>query len=134
MRTIARGLALTLTLTAAGCSTSEPADDDAAECFEAKCDGYGGAEVLGALSDDPVTNPTSLSTGFTRFGDKALFFASSGGGLWITDGTPGGTKLIRDIGMTYSYGEPPRIAVAGNKAMWTFRGEVWATDGTPTGT
>ena len=103
-------------------------------CDEGKCDSFGGAELLTTFTQT-VTNPDSYPRGFTVLGDSALFFSAVKKGLWTTDGTPAGTKLIRDLEPTLDDYQPtPRIEVLNGKAYWSFMGTVWTTDGTPEGT
>ena len=85
----------------------------------------------------------------TPFGDLLLFSAKeapTGRELWVTDGTPEGTQLLKDIfpgqndGLEYShwlYGRkwsvgPSRVLFAANDS--THGMELWASDGTPEGT
>lgn len=75
------------------------------------------------------------------FGDKLLFggrVTSSDYELWITDGTPGGTTLVKDI-YTGGWSSPVPVIVSGSKAYFTATDlehgrELWVTDGTPAGT
>ena len=73
--------------------------------------------------------------------DKMLFSAStatSGNELWITDGTPTGTTMVKDIYPGSIGGSPRNMTLVGNKVF--FRGydasgsELWVTDGTADGT
>src|SRR5262245_8190892 len=91
-----RRAVVALLISAAGCGTTDTPGDDAAGCVEGKCDGFGGAEQLTAFSTQ-LTNPDSYPRGFAVLGDKALFFSALQKGLWITDGTTAGTKLVRDL-------------------------------------
>ncbi|HEY1301177.1 MAG TPA: Ig-like domain-containing protein, partial [Stellaceae bacterium] len=70
--------------------------------------------------------------GFTAFGKSALFFGQDSGhreGLWITNGTAGGTH---ELAQTFFN---TQIAIAGSRAF--FRGSdgnLWVTNGTTGGT
>jgi ELWxxDGT repeat protein len=79
---------------------------------------------------------------FTELGDRVFFAAADaahGEELWITDGTPAGTRLVRDIarGVLGSY---PRSLVAWRGRLY-FRArdalhgmELWTSDGSRKGT
>jgi ELWxxDGT repeat protein len=110
-----------------------------------------GTTEVGGLGDAGVTGAYSAGLDpkyMTVFGDKVLFNgedSDEGGGLWITDGTPGGTTEIgglNDAGVTGAFAgglRPSTITVVGSKAF--FEGQdstasqgLWVTDGTPGGT
>lgn len=91
---------------------------------------------------EDVYYPPSARPGFVELGDRVYFSASDpehGDELWSTDGTPEGTRLVKDItpGPLGSY---PRSLVAWNGRLW-FRArdiahgmELWTSDGTAEGT
>jgi ELWxxDGT repeat protein len=79
---------------------------------------------------------------FISFDSVVLFGATDnviGSELWKTDGTPGGTVLVKDIRPGSSGSQPNPIARIGNKvimlATTAAEGrELWVTDGTAAGT
>lgn len=81
---------------------------------------------------------------FTELNGKVFFEAYdevNGSELWVTDGTPAGTKLFMDIypGTNSSYPDPgvfsaDHFAVFGNKMYFEANSNPWVTDGTPEGT
>jgi ELWxxDGT repeat protein len=87
-----------------------------------------------------------LFQGFHLFNNKAYFRAYNGvstGQVWVTDGTAGGTVLIKDITPGASF-PPPLIFLfnavnLSNKFMFgvsdgATTSELWQSDGTPAGT
>jgi len=75
------------------------------------------------------------------FGDQALFFATSPEGdateLWVTDGTPAGTRLLLDdAGTNHSYGGLVALGARAYFGRSTEEGasELWTTNGTAAGT
>ncbi len=60
--------------------------------------------------------------------------------LWVTDGTPAGTKMLKDIYSTTNFGSFPRnFEVLDNKLYFTaktaeYGEELWVSDGTESGT
>jgi len=116
----------------------------------------GGAQATGTLRPEAVqTSYGSLdllvdiysgsNSSEATFGPilngKMLFSASTasaGNELWITDGTPTGTTLVKDIYPGSKDGFPRNMTLVGNKVF--FRGydasgiELWVTDGTADGT
>ena len=116
----------------------------------------GGAQATGTLRPEAVqTSYGSLdllvdiysgsNSSEATFGPilngKMLFSASTasaGNELWITDGTPTGTTLVKDIYPGSNGGSPRNMTLVGNKVF--FRGydasgsELWVTDGTADGT
>ena len=77
---------------------------------------------------------------FTRLGDKLLFEAyhdDHGVEPWVTDGTPEGTKLLKDLPY-YSSKPLPMTALGDHAYFWRDDPQhgtvLWRTDGTPAGT
>ena len=90
----------------------------------------------------PGPSSGAATTEFTPFGNKLYFSATSGisngvyqSGLWATDGTAGGTTLIKDD-HTHGGGFFPKyLAVAGDTLYFQANdaehgSELWKTDGT----
>ena len=110
-----------------------------------RTDGPAGAVLVKDIrpGQDPSSGPFSSEPGrFTALGDRLFFFANDGTRgqeLWTSDGTAGGTTLVRDIAPsdTVQYRET-RLAfgdrlyfVADDAAHGV---ELWSSDGTATGT
>jgi ELWxxDGT repeat protein len=84
--------------------------------------------------------------GFTPFRGYMYFAADNGGSgreLWRTDGTPGGTELVKDINPGEGDSAPEELTVSGHYLFFTasdrFTGgvigpELYVTDGTVEGT
>ncbi|MCH1434231.1 MAG: hypothetical protein L7U56_01055, partial [Acidimicrobiales bacterium] len=76
------------------------------------------------------------------FGSKLIFSAQSdvyGTELWITDGTPAGTELLKDIRNGTNSSSPSWFVVFGDIVLFrandgTHGNELWVTDGTSDGT
>ena len=75
--------------------------------------------------------------------DGRLYFAASrtdsGSELWVTDGTPAGTRLLRDIAPGVSSSWPRKLTVVGERIYFgaddgVSGRELWSTDGTAAGT
>jgi ELWxxDGT repeat protein len=80
-------------------------------------------------------NLASTPRGFTVVNGVALFFSAAHMGLFRSDGTPGGTQLVRDLEPTLDQESPtPRIVALGARGFWTQDDGLFATDGTPAGT
>jgi ELWxxDGT repeat protein len=108
---------------------------------------------LGSLSAQ-VTRLTDLNPGeedasptrFFNYQGQLLFRANSdtiGVELWITDGTPEGTRLVRDINddpsVSRGNSNPDNFILFNDKVYFKARDantgdELWETDGTPDGT
>jgi ELWxxDGT repeat protein len=105
--------------------------------------------VVPLTSSTPFSNPSLFPTPLVAFGSKALFLGSDGVqyGLWVTDGTSGGTQELSTPGLqvdgsapgTGTSINPTDFFVYGNKVL--FRGTdtvgkigLWITDGTSAGT
>ena len=120
-----------------------------------KSDGTLGGTVMirdiNAVSDGEGGTDGSYPHGLTALGSQVIFAASDGTGIepWITDGTSGGTRKIKDINSyTDSIGEIPwyfanqtifAATASGTRAYFVARGdetgfEIWVTDGSEAGT
>lgn len=96
-----------------------------------------------------LANSSSNPRKFIRFGNKLLFIANTnqqGNEWWITDGTEGGTQLLKDVfpgvGSGLYYADDLKsnpTAVVDGKFYFTSqnsegRCEIWQSDGTANGT
>ncbi|MCA8974850.1 MAG: hypothetical protein KDC98_09010, partial [Planctomycetes bacterium] len=86
-------------------------------------------------------NPDSSITEFVVIGNQAYFAATNqyGRELWVTDGTPSGTRLVIDLYAGTGSSAPENLTVFGNQLVFTadvpgFGREPWITDGTVAGT
>jgi ELWxxDGT repeat protein len=95
-------------------------------------DGRAEARLLGAkVTEGPVA-----------VGDRVVFSATdpaSGTELWVSDGTPEGTKLLRDINPGTFGSTPQSLTAAGGLVYFSAFSsglgvELWVTDGTQEGT
>ena len=97
------------------------------------------------LVRDINTTPTNAHSTFQEqivFGNVVLFTLDDGVHgmeLWSTDGTPAGTRLVRDINPGPAASDVVQLTVLGSSAyFWANDGtngmELWRTDGTTTGT
>jgi ELWxxDGT repeat protein len=85
-----------------------------------------------------ITQPTQLTSGQ----DRAFFTASTalrGRELWTTDGTPEGTRLVKDLLPGTEGSNPADLTLVGDTLFFTATAEdgyrhLWRSDGTPTGT
>lgn len=102
---------------------------------------------LAAGPGDSLSPPVSGSSlyGFTALGDgRAVFAANDGGGIgvWVTDGSAGGTSMLRRVAAPGASGSPTvygfasagpgRVIFTMNDGLTGF--EPWITDGTAAGT
>jgi len=79
---------------------------------------------------------------FVALGTQLIFIgedATNGQELWITDGTQGGTSLIKDINPGAESSNPTNLEVVGSQVYFaattaTAGTELWVTDGTDAGT
>ncbi len=86
---------------------------------------------------------TSGASYMVRMNDKVFFAASTAGEgheLWSTDGTEGGTVLVKDVRSLAGSSYPQNLTVADNQLFFTADDgtgggiEVWRSDGTGVGT
>lgn len=108
----------------------------------------GGTKLVKDIATGSIgTRPNSSGpASFTQIKPGKFIFAASdparGRELWITDGTPAGTKLLADInkGAGSSLGSYPRFELLGDgRAIFAANDgstgqELWITDGTKPGT
>ena len=95
-----------------------------------------------SANSDPMNQPK----GFTPFRGYMYFAADNSGSgreLWRTDGTPGGTEMVKDINPGEGGSDPDELTVSGDYLFFTasdrFTGgligpELYVTDGTGEGT
>jgi len=100
-----------------------------------------GLQVVSDINQTPNLEQ-SKPANFTQLGSIVLFAATSankGRELWKTDGTSGGTELVRDVRLGGIGSNPMILGVAGSIAYFTANDgvhghELWKTDGTEAGT
>jgi ELWxxDGT repeat protein len=93
---------------------------------------------------DIDTSPQSSSpTWITQVGDRTFFVADTeetGNELWVSDGTPDGTSLVKDLNEGFSpaaepYDGNPYSLFAYNETLYfAASSELWSSDGTDAGT
>ncbi|QRN96869.1 hypothetical protein JRI60_49205 [Archangium violaceum] len=118
---------LALGLAAVGCGDSGQAREERSARHEGRLAGEGG----------------SFPREFTWTGDKLFFTAEDslhGRELWVSDGTAGGTRLVRDL-VAGSEGDFPQKLTAANGVLFFVLGngyytssQLWRSDGTAGGT
>ena len=90
--------------------------------------------IAWSIGADGLSRPSAITTIagklFIQMGDGA----TTGAEMWVSDGTPAGTHLIRDIaqGPTSTY--PTFLGVNGDRIMFQLGSELWSTDTTAEGT
>jgi len=100
-----------------------------------------------ALCDLSYNSPGTVSVTSSVFFGKELngkyYFSAETltdqAELWVTDGTPAGTKMLKDINTTSNGSYPRNFEVYNNKLYFTattgtHREELWVSDGTEAGT
>lgn len=95
--------------------------------------------IPGAASGGPFT---ASSPDFTPIGSEALFAGTDAGGrtgLWITDGTAGGTSELNVAGAAFGGVSPAFFTPLGSNVVFLGRDPggnegLWVTDGTGPGT
>lgn len=103
----------------------------------------------GEVSGNNLSAKTNTASFLTAFNNK-LYFSSKPNGssagemeLWVSDGSPGGTMLLKDLTPFNFFGNPYSSSIAqmthfGGKIYFrandTLRNNIWVTDGTDVGT
>ena len=92
----------------------------------------------------PVPGVGSDPRELTVFNGRLYFSATSASGreLWVTNGTEGGTELLKDLVPGLGSGDPKELTVCNGRLYFTAISssnsnsphELWFTDGTPEGT
>ncbi len=104
--------------------------------------GGGPPVLLARISPFPEGAFFSLPAGFSPVGDRLLFAGTDlehGAEPWITDGTPAGTRRLRDLQPGPGSSVPQGLVPAGTRVFFsaddgTHGRELWESDGTPEGT
>jgi ELWxxDGT repeat protein len=84
---------------------------------------------------------SSYPSSFYAFGSQVLFTAETALGqeLWITDGTPGGTTMVKDINTVSTHSSPRFFTEFNGRVYFSANDgvngtELWVTNGTAEGT
>lgn len=89
-----------------------------------------------------IYNFISSPSTFKIFNDKIIFYGNqedTGRELWLSDGTPSNTKILKDIYLGTEPSVKSGSTILNNKFYFIARdesseGEIWETDGTDSGT
>jgi ELWxxDGT repeat protein len=100
----------------------------------------GGPQLLAAVQPPPDSGDQLPP--FASVRDELLFIGQDpehGAELWVTDGTPAGTHLARDLQPGFGSSTPAGLTSAGDRVFFsaddgTHGRELWESDGTPEGT
>ncbi|MBL8814746.1 MAG: hypothetical protein JNL58_01860 [Planctomyces sp.] len=106
------------------------------------------ARIMPAVVMAPVTDINTTTTAyvnpesFLKIGDITYFVATSNGAgreLWRTDGTPEGTKIVRDIARGEASSSPGWLTSFNGSLYFSatsteYGNELWKSDGTEAGT
>jgi ELWxxDGT repeat protein len=97
-------------------------------------------EERNMLSASPIAFKNGLVYGSVTVGDT-FYFSTEGGELWKSDGTPGGSALVKDLTPAASNnGGPVEMIGVGNTLYFLFidpatnQEALWKSDGTEAGT
>ena len=79
---------------------------------------------------------SSFPSEFAAIGDLLYFTAGGpdGGEPWVSDGTVGGTRLLKDVEPGPGASNPGQYTLFRGLVYFVARGELWRTDGTTEGT
>ncbi len=98
--------------------------------------------LLRAFTVEGLLYPYSPPAELTPAGDRLFFVAQDeahGSELWVTDGTPAGTRLVFDVRRGPVSSAPAGLVAAGARIYFSAEDgehgrELWTSDGTPEGT
>lgn len=106
-----------------------------------------GTQLLADVAPGPDHGARDAAFGFrTIIAGSRIFFTPAdptiGNELWVSDGTPAGTRLVRNLGVDSggAFGEAHLIGALGNRVVFHAREsqnatrDLWISDGTPGGT
>lgn len=102
-----------------------------------------GTEAVVTYLDENIQSRTREAQPMIKCNGKLYFVATNatyGEELWISDGTPEGTKILKDINPGTGNSSPKWLTAVANKRVFfsadngTTGAELWVTDGTEEGT
>ena len=109
-----------------------------------RSDGTAAGTTLLATFLDSGGTASPAARQLTAAAGRLFFVASDGTGrfnteLWVTDGTPAGTRIVRDINPGRAASGPDELTAAGGRLYFaaaeeTHGRELWTSDGTAAGT
>lgn len=83
-------------------------------------------------------DPGEVAGAPVALADEAVYFAGCAGGedcgVWRTDGTVEGTKLLKTVSGSFNGSYPQELTVAGERLFFVRAQQLWTSDGTPEGT
>ncbi|SEL42628.1 ELWxxDGT repeat-containing protein [Stigmatella aurantiaca] len=134
-------LAVTLAVVS-GCSESVVPKFDGPRGTSSSALEVTGPALVADLNTQLPANAGSAPAGFVAMGSTVFFVAqeaSSGRELWMSDGTPAGTRLVADLRPGAESSDPSGLTVMGGQVYFvadagSLGRELWRTDGTPAGT
>lgn len=91
------------------------------------------------VRDSRYNNATTVSRLCSNNQGSVYFsVAAANHGLWLSDGTPGGTRAVLDLTSSTTTGAVTPLKMMGTRLLFTAATnqgpELWSTDGTPAGT
>lgn len=102
-----------------------------------------GAQITSSYLAQNVVSRTKDEKPLVVTPSGLMFFTAStdtsGEELWISDGTPGGTRMVADIAPGAESSDPKWLTVVGDKVFFSAStpdegAELWVSDGTAGGT
>lgn len=102
-----------------------------------------GVEITSSYLAQNIVSKTKDEKPLVVAGNSLIYFtassAAAGEELWVSDGSPAGTRMVKDIVPGTEGSDPKWLTVVGDKVYFSantpeFGAELWVTDGTAEGT